>query len=457
MATQLQPMGEPLSSIEMEGDFIGSLLSANELIEAAADIVSPADFHEAVHARIYEAILFERAKGQNVSPIMLKPHFENDEALKQLGGLPYIARLTGLATVINSLDNARHIADLSARRGMRDALREAMACCGDPKISTAEIASMADSAVSERATESLRMPSAAQCMGELLDAFDDHRPGVSCYSIPSLDALLGPVEPSDLVIMAGRPGMGKTAVALSYALGAAMGGHGTMFVSLEMSARQLAARMAADMCYGPNPVAFERIRDGRLSVGEKKRIAEAVSELSRHPLRIVDTGRLTTGRLGRAIRSTQRQFAAQGKKLELVIIDYLQLLSPDHRRNSQYETISQISMDCKALAKDHDVGIIALAQLSREVEKRGDKRPQLSDLRDSGQIEQDADAVLFLLREEYYLRKAEPDRNHTDRLQWEQAMDAARGRIEFILAKKRNGVEGVAHGQFHGAFQAVRG
>src|SRR5690606_24375341 len=170
-----------------------------------------------------------------------------------------------------------------------------MACCGDPKISTAEIASMADSAVSERATESLRMPSAAQCMGELLDAFDDHRPGVSCYSIPSLDALLGPVEPSDLVIMAGRPGMGKTAVALSYALGAAMGGHGTMFVSLEMSARQLAARMAADMCYGPNPVAFERIRDGRLSQGEKKRIAEAVSELSRHPLRIVDTGRLTTG------------------------------------------------------------------------------------------------------------------------------------------------------------------
>lgn len=456
MATQIQPMSESLSNIEMEGDLIGSLLSANEMIEAVADVLSPADFHEPVLARIYEAILFERAKGQNVSPIMLKPHFEDDVALKQLGGLPYIARLTGAATVINSLDNARHIADLSARRGMRDALREAMASCADPRITTAEIASMADSAVSERATETLRMPSASQCMGELLDAFEDHRPGVLSYSIPSLDALLGPVEPSDLVIMAGRPGMGKTAAALSYALGAAMHGHGTMFVSLEMSARQLAARMAADMCYGPNPVAFARIRDGKLSGDEKRWIGDAVAKLSRHPLRIVDTGRLTTGRLGRAIRSTQRQFTAQGKKLELVIIDYLQLLSPDHRRNSQYETISQISMDCKALAKDHDVGIIALAQLSREVEKRGDKRPQLSDLRDSGQIEQDADAVLFLLREEYYLRKGEIPVGHKDRFDWEQAMEASQGVIEFILAKKRNGVEGVAHGHFHGAFQAVR-
>jgi replicative DNA helicase len=249
----------------------------------------------------------------------------------------------------------------------------------------------------------------------------------------------------------------NTAVAVSYALGSAQNGHGVLFATLEMSSRELAGRMAADMCYRDGRgIPYGAIRKGSLDEWQRKQVTRAGQHMCTLPFQVVEKGNLTTGRLNMLIRRHKRRMEAKGQKLELVVVDYLQLMRPD-RRGSKYEDVSEVSMALKAMAMDHGVAIMALAQLSRLVEQRPDKRPQLSDLRDSGQIEQDADVVLFLLREEYYLRLTEPDESDPKRAGWEASMDTARNRIEFIVAKRRNGETGTAIGQFHGAFQAVRG
>lgn len=274
---------------------------------------------------------------------------------------------------------------------------------------------------------------------------------------PPLDDLLGPIKPKQLVILAARPGMGKTATAISYAQGAAQLGHGVLFVSLEMSSTELAGRMVSDLCHDQEiDLPYNAVRDGTLNRAQRDWIGRAREFAGELPFQVVDTGSLTVSRLSMLVRSHQRRMKAKGQELQLVVIDYLQLLQGD-RRASAYERISEISMGLKALAKDTGVGIMALAQLSRAVEQREDKRPMLSDLRDSGQIEQDADAVLFLLREEYYLWQEQREPHDPKFGDWQVAMADARNRIEFILAKRRNGTTGSAMGSFHGAYQAVRG
>lgn len=249
----------------------------------------------------------------------------------------------------------------------------------------------------------------------------------------------------------------NTAVALSYSIGAAMNGHGVLYVSLEMSSAELGARMAADLCFnGRDGVYFSDIINRRVKPADRERLKIAQGMASDLPLAVIDAGSLHVNRLGAIVRRQARRFAARGEKLSLVVVDYLQLLSADKGKGA-YEAVSQISRALKALAKEQDIPVLALAQLSREVEKRTDRRPQLSDLRDSGQIEQDADTVMFLLRNEYYLRKEQPEMTSPDYMKWEQAMQDHAGKIEFICAKRRNGETGKALGAFHGAFQAVRG
>ena len=258
--------------------------------------------------------------------------------------------------------------------------------------------------------------------------------------------------------MAGRPGMGKTAVALSYALGSAQLGFGTMYVSLEMSGTELSARMLSDLAFdGHRGVLYSVIRDGELSHNQKREVLKARDMLADMPLRVIDAGKLTTSRLSMLVMRTKRRMEAQGQSLDLVIVDYLQLLSPDYQTRGMYEKVSEISMALKAIAKTHGVTIMALSQLSREVEKRPDKVPQLSDLRDSGQIEQDADGVVFLVRQAYYMEQEKPDTANTKHAIWASNYELARQQIEFIVAKRRNGRTGRAEGQFFGQFQAVRG
>lgn len=450
-------MNDPLKNVEAEAELLGSLMQDNWHIDRAADLLTPADFSEALHGNIYAAILREAALGKPVNPITLKGYFENDEAIKVMGGPVYLMQLNGQASGLVTQETAKQVAELAERRRMRAGLEQAMLDCDDLTLSTGEVISATDAALSVTGKDLIHQPTGAECFDELIAGFDDKTNGVECVLIPALDELLGQMRPKQLVIGAGRPGMGKTALALSYALGAAQNGSGVLFVSLEMSSKELAARMAADLCFGGEVgVPYSAIRDGDLSVSQRREVVKAGSMMRGLPFSVVDVGNLTIGRLNMLVRRHARKMAAQGHKLELVIIDYLQLMSPDSKGRSQYEAVSEVSRGLKAIAKDNDLAVFALAQLSRSVENRPEKRPQLSDLRDSGQIEQDADAVLFLLRQEYYLKQAEPEPMHADRLGWERLMDMHRGKIEFIVAKRRNGTTGSAFGDFHGTYQAVR-
>lgn len=446
-----------LANLDAEAELIGALLAENSLFDVVADELEAHDFAAPVLSRVYEIALAEFSAGRSANPITLKPYIEADKEAQALGGAAYLMELTANAGFSNARDIARQVADLARRRRIDTGLEQAQNLCADMSRSHAEIVACADDAITAHGKDFVHQPTGRECFDEMIEGFAEKALGASCGSIPSLDRVLGPLRPKQLVIGAGRPGMGKTAVALSYSLGAARNGHGVLFVSLEMSSRELAQRLASDLCYDRDPIQFASIRDANLSQAQHKLLREARDFMGELPFQVIDAGSLTTGRLSSLIRRHKRRMEANGQKLELVVVDYLQLLSPDRRCNSNYEAVSEVSRALKAMAKDNDVAVLALAQLSREVEKRPDRRPMLSDLRDSGQIEQDADAVLFLLREEYYLRKEEPEPSHKDRLDWEAAMADARDKIEFIVAKRRNGVEGSAIGNFFGQFQAVRG
>lgn len=445
-----------LVNLEAEQQLIGGLLAENSLFDLAADTLEPDDFAEPLHGRLYEAALGMVMSGKVASPVTLKPLFDSDPALDDVGGIGYLIELTASVGLHDVRDLAQHLRDLSLRRFMQGGLERAAQMCGDARVEATEIIDVADHALAVRAKDHIHQPTGDQCIDELLAGYEGLHQGVRCVQIPAVDELVGPLRPKQLVIAAGRPGMGKTAFALSYAIGAASAGHGVLFVSLEMSSAELAARMVADLCFERGKLPFSAIRDGNLSNVQRNMIHDARSHMRRLPFQVIDAGSLTVSRLGMLVRRHARRMAARGHKLELVVVDYLQLLSADGRGKSAYEAVSEVSRGLKALAKDNDLAVMALAQLSREVEKRPDKRPQLSDLRDSGQIEQDADAVLFLLRNEYYLRQCEKEPGTPDRLEWESLMRDAEGKIEFILAKRRNGVTGNAEGQFHGAYQAVR-
>lgn len=448
-----------IANVEAEAALLGALLIENSLIDAMADRLEAADFYEPAHARIFEAALRQTSLGKAANAVSIRPLLENDPALSAVGGIVYVARLSADPQgLLAPFDLAEQVKELSLRRRMQAGLMTAAKACEDYEATTAEIVSHADAALIGPEGKGLEVVSLGECFNRLIDNFGKKVSGVTCQDIPELDRLLGPMKPKQLIIGAGRPGMGKTAMALSYALGAAQAGHGVLYVSLEMSAEELVVRAASALSFnGENGIPYSFIRDDELTHGQQKRLAELCSQVQALPLEIVDAAGLTVSRLNMLVRRYARRMAARGEKLELVIVDYLQLLSPDSKGRSAYEAVSEISRGMKSMAKEHGVAVFALAQLSRAVENRPDRRPQLSDLRDSGQIEQDADAVLFLVRQEYYLRLAEPAENHPDRAGWQAKLDEVKGLIEFIVAKRRNGETGSDFGQFHGAYQAVRG
>jgi replicative DNA helicase len=446
--------------VEAEAVLLGALMQNAKAVDAAADRVTAEDFSEPLMGRIFAAIVREHSLGRVANPVTLKPYFENDEALNSVGGIGFLARLTSEASPIGTNDLANQVKELAQRRRLAESLSETIERASDWEVSIEELVDEADRAIVEvtQSNDGIHQPTAAECIGEVLDGFGVAESGVSCVSIPTMDRLLGPSKPKQLIILAARPGMGKTACALSYAIGAAREGHGVLFVSLEMSSTELGARMAADMCFdGQGGVPFDVINSASANTDEQRAVARAALEMQELPFRVIDIGSIQIGRLGMMVRRHARRMAAKGQKLELVIVDYLQLVRPDHRTPSAYEAVSEVSRGLKAIAKTNGVAVMALAQLSREVEKRADRMPQLSDLRDSGQIEQDADAVMFLMRPEYYLKKEEPSPSDPERLEWERAMSGVRNQLKFICAKRRNGPDGLGEGLFYGQFQAVRG
>jgi replicative DNA helicase len=460
----------PIANVDGEAGLLGAMMMANNLVDQIADKVSADDFFEPMHGRIFSAIIKEHSLGRAANPVTLRPYFDSDEAMREVGGSGYLAQLTGSgASVIGARDLAAQLVELARRRSLLDRLAEIATTAANWEKPFVELVAEAEAAISDagRSTDDGTVEmSLADAMADALQGeVGEH--GITC-GIEAIDKALGAIHPKEMVVIAGRPGMGKTIAGLSYALGFVRARDdldfqdikdAALFISLEMSARQLGQRAAADLCFdGHRGVYYGDIVDRRLSNEHAREVARAVSRMQQVPLQIVDAPRMTIGKLGTTVRRWKRRFAAKNQRLRLVVIDYLQLLQPDTREKDLYTRITEVSKGVKAVAKANDVAIIALAQLSRAVEQRGgDHRPNLGDLRDSGQIEQDADGVMFLYRAEYYLKKDErADEVHPKHEGWKVAMDGVKGQIEYIVAKRRERPECTTKGRFYGSFQAVR-
>jgi len=447
------------SNIEAEAALLGALLLDSRLIDKAAEIVTPEDFAEPLFGRVFAACLSEHGQGRTPNAVTLRPLFVDDPAAKQMGGPAFLASLSGSgAALFAAGDFARQIADLAKRRRLRQALNDAAVAVTGCEQSLDEVTGELEAALLDVSgtRDGMVELSGAGCISKALALIDQSDRGVTS-GLEAVDNAMGPIRRKALAIVAARPGMGKSALAVSYALGAAHKGHGVLIVSLEMSAEDIGERMVCDLCFdSTEQVPYAALVNGELTRNQIHSAMQASEALADIPIQIIDTTALSVGKLSAIVRRWKRRFAARGQSLDLVIVDYLQLLRAPGS-SGRYEQITEISQTLKEIAKANDLGVMALSQLSRKVEERTDKRPMLSDLRESGQIEQDADAVLFLLRQEYYLGKAEPDKHSPDRFAWEDAMRAQQGKIEFICAKRRKGREQTTEGRFYGQFQAVRG
>jgi replicative DNA helicase len=458
-------LGSPpgLANPEAEAALCGALMIDNGLVDRAIELVRPEDFADALLGRIFSACVRERDSGRAANPVTLRPYFDDDPAMVELGGPGFLARLTGSGmAIIGALDFARQIGDLARRRRFHERLTVIAGSAEDWQVEVGQLAADAEAAISELVMdggEGVTL-SASKAIEQALAGMNPDAPGgVTCGLIPTLDFYLGPVRPGNLAILAGRPAMGKTALGLSYAHGAARKGDGVLFASLEMTAEELGGRLACDLAYeAGHPVPYDMVTSGKATPRQRQDIARAAIEARGYPLVIEDLPTVTIGRLAAIVRREKRRFALRGTPLKLVVVDYLQLLRPNREERSNYENITAVSRGLKALAKSEGVGVLALCQLSREVEKREKKRPILPDLKGSGDIEQDADVVCFVYRVAEYLARNEPEPpDSPEWVEWSRELARHESKIEFIVAKRRGGRTGVGHGLWLGAFQAVRG
>ena len=438
-------------NLEAEQGLLGALLVDNRAMEKI-DFLKPIHFFVPAHQRIFEAIMKLTDRGQTASPITLKGYFETDSDLEQVGGSAYLTDLAAsVISVINALDYAKSIYDLHMRRELvslgEDVVNDAFELTLDrDAFSTIELAenrlfTLAESGETKSGFVTLRDSlKVALDIADKAYKTDGHVTGVTT-GLRDLDEKLGGLHKSDLLILAGRPSMGKTALATNIAYQAAAryaetgGKEGGIvgFFSLEMSSDQLATRILADQA----SVSGDAIRKGNVSEVEFRRFVEASQKLSQVPLYIDDTPALSIG----AVRSRARRLKRQ-HGLGLLVIDYLQLLQGSGSRQSAENRVlevSEITRGLKAIAKELEIPVIALSQLSRQVENREDKRPQLSDLRESGSIEQDSDVVMFVYREEYYLGRTEPQPGTDKHLQWQADMERAHNVAEVVIGKQRHG------------------
>lgn len=455
-AESVNPLQNPTAEIALLGDLIAS----NRLIDPAADKLRPVDFSVPLHGLVFGKMVEQAAAGREVDAVTLSPFFSEEDGWPRLRNILAAAHMNA-GTREQTKAYLEQVVDLGRRRRAVAGLQETMAGIRLADKPIEELVVLADEAVAELADDTAEVEQAPIGVygQQVIESFGQPVVGVRCGIIGSLDDVVGPMRPTELIVAGARPGMGKTATATSYALGAAGRGHPVLMFSLEMSAEQLTRRMLADLCHTTEgSVAYEKIRDGNVRGSDLDRVLQAKARMDALPFEINDRGGLNLAMLNRRVRRHKRRLAAKGQKLELVIIDYLQLMSPSRPSMSPYESASEISKGLKALAKQEQLAVLALAQLNRDVDKRNDKKPIASDLRDSGQIEQDADVLLFLYRAEEYLRRDKPDVEFgTKYEEWCTDMAAVRGKIEFLVPKRRSGPPGAAMGFFFGEYSAVRG
>ncbi|WP_299962327.1 replicative DNA helicase [uncultured Roseobacter sp.] len=457
-------------SIEAEQQLLGAILTNNDIYDRVASIIGPKHFYDPVHARIFEIASARIAKNNLASPVTLKAFMEEDEGLKELGGPAYLARLAGAAISAFAVrDYAQMIYDLAVRRDLIQLGREI-----SDKAATVDVASEPREQIVEAEQALYKLAEQGQVESgfqSFLKAVTDAvnvanaayqreggLAGVSTGLI-DMDKKLGGLHRSDLLILAGRPSMGKTSLATNIAFNIAKtykrgklpdGSEGAVeggvvgFYSLEMSAEQLAARILSEAAEVPS----EQIRRGDMTEGEFRRFVDAAKALEACPLYIDDTPALPIAQLAARARRLKRTYG-----LDVLIVDYLQLVRGTGKSENRVNEISEITMGLKAIAKELDIPVIALSQLSRQVENREDKRPQLSDLRESGSIEQDADVVMFVFREEYYKEREKPGDHDLEAMaKWQEEMERLHGRAEVVIGKQRHGPIGTVELSFEGRF-----
>ena len=464
-----EPAAQSLpQNVQAEAALLGALMVDNRLVEDVQLKLRADHFFEPLHGRIYDAILKLTDSNRIANPVTLKPLFDGDESIKEVGGPAYLAKLTGSgAAVIGARDFAAQIYDLALLRALVGVGRDLVEGALDTSEDVAPLAQIerAESElykVAEEGGAEGKAKSFGEATKEALQLAEKalnsggHLSGITT-GLDSLNGKIGGLHKSDLVIVAGRPGMGKSSLATNVGFAAAKrflqdqedgiepaksAGAPVALFSLEMSADQLATRILAEQ----SGISSENLRMGRISQQEFRSLARAAGELQSLPLYIDDTPGLTIAALRARARRLKRQ-----KSIGMVIVDYLQLLQGSGKGSSgdnRVQEISEISRGLKQLAKELDVPVIALSQLSRAVEQREDKRPQLSDLRESGSIEQDADIVLFIYREDYYLAARQPADDHPEIDKWREEMARVYGLAEILVAKQRHGSTGKVRVKF---------
>jgi replicative DNA helicase len=446
-------------NLEAEQGLLGAILFDNETYNRITPNLQERHFYDPVHGRIFAACAQLISAGELADGVTLKERFARDGGIKEIGGAVYLMKLMEMAAPLSAQAQsyAELIYDLALRRELirvgnviadlaenppekhdaKDIIEEAERTLFT--LAESGAASSGFSPFSKALATSIEVAAAAyeskSDVSGLATNFED------------LDRMLGGLHPSDLVILAGRPSMGKTALATNIAFNIAKNrlawdqaaennkpvhqGGVVAFFSLEMSAEQLATRLLSDAA----EIESDRIRRGKISKQEYQRLADEAVNLQKLPLHIDETGAIGIAQLQARARRLQRTHG-----LDCVVVDYLQLVTSSAKKNDgRVQEVSEITQGLKALAKDLKVPVVALSQLSRQVETREDKRPQLSDLRESGSIEQDADVVLFVYRESYYLERTEPREGTDEHIAWMRQVDEVRNQAEVIIGKQRHG------------------
>jgi replicative DNA helicase len=448
-------------NLEAEQSVLGALLLNNSSYERVSDYLRPEHFSHKIHGHIYHAIVTLVDAGKIADPITLKAFFADSKELDSVGGAAYLVDLTNnVISIVSIKDYGQMIYDLYLRREL--------ITIGEDIVLDARKAVLDEDAITQiEKSEKKLFDLGSNGVGSktfttfgsaLTDAItsaefaykrDSHVVGVTS-GLRDLDKYLGGLHPSDLLILAGRPSMGKTALATNIAYNAAFAyanentdGAPVAFFSLEMSAEQLAARILSSESGVPS----DKLRRGDIRSEDFTKIVDVSRRINAVPLLIDDTASLSITALRNRARRMKRQH-----NIGMIIIDYLQLLEGGGSKRSQdnrVQEVSEITRALKGIAKELNVPVLALSQLSRGVESREDKRPMLSDLRESGSIEQDADVVMFVYREEYYVSRAQPQEGTEQYIQWQQKMASVYNKAEVVIAKQRHGPVGTVRLYFN--------
>ena len=454
-------------NVEAEQALLGAILVNNEAFYRVSDFLEPQHFFEPVHKAIFEVAGQLIRANKIATPVTIKTFLPADLAIGDINLATYLARLAAEATtIINAEDYGRTVYDLALRRSLIGIGEDMVNVAYDATVEQTPGAQIEEAEkrlfdLAEKGQYGTGFQSFDTALTSAIDLAsaaykrDGHLSGLAT-GLDDMDRLMGGLQASDLIIVAGRPGMGKSALATNVGFNIAKAWRGELqpdgtmktvdggivgLFSLEMSAEQLATRIIAEQ----SGVSSANIRRGRIDESDFARIVEASREMQKIPFYIDQTGGLSIAQLAARARRLKRQ-----RGLDLLIVDYIQLLAGTSRRSSEnrVQEVTEITTTLKALAKELEVPILALSQLSRQVEQREDKRPQLSDLRESGSIEQDADVVLFIFREEYYLKNAEPKPGTEEYFKWQDEMGKVHGIAEVIVGKQRHGPTGTVRLHF---------